>query len=245
MSKCLSLSQAALLCSNSSYVLLRFDLKSFVKAGPSRRRRERIGCLRGWSGVWGNRWHHGFTWQVYEAAVQLSRARVACIISAGAFNAQCSREAGQGHSETIFLKLIFKRFEDLQALAGYFWNSILSGGGWREIIVHEWFLQTRTPFLLPAWIANSVPAPSPKGLLLVFSQTSVRHSGLVERGKRQDFLCGPCRNFSLGWGLCKHKLNQTYTEVIEHLSLRRVPECQPRGPLNFLFFGALPKLMVP
>lgn len=164
MSKCLSLSQAALLCSNSSYVLLlRFDLKSFVKAGPSRRRRERIGCLRGWSGVWGNRWHHGFTWQVYEAAVQLSRARVACIISAGAFNAQCSREAGQGHSETIFLKLIFKRFEDLQALAGYFWNSILSGGGWREIIyTNDFCKRAHHSFCLPELLIP-YPPPPPKG----------------------------------------------------------------------------------
>lgn len=70
--------------------VLRFDLESFVKAGPSWRRRERIGCLCGWSGVWGNRWHHGFTWQVYEAAQFSSLeqwALVACIISARTFNA--------------------------------------------------------------------------------------------------------------------------------------------------------------
>lgn len=51
MSKCLSLSQATLLYNNSSY-LLRLDLESFIKAGPSRRRAERIAAYVGGLGLW-------------------------------------------------------------------------------------------------------------------------------------------------------------------------------------------------
>lgn len=135
MSKCLSLSQAALLCNNSSYVLLRFDLKSFVKAGPSRRRPGE-NRLPAWV-VWGLReqmtsWIHMAS--LWSGSSALPSSGPSCLHYL-CWSIQCSREAGQGHLEMIFLKLTFKRFEDLQALAGYFWNSILSGGGWREIIV--------------------------------------------------------------------------------------------------------------
>lgn len=83
-------------------------------------------------------------------------------------------------------------------------------------------------------MANSVFL-LPKGLLLVFSQTSGRHSGW-QRGTGS----GPCGDFSLGWGLGEHELNQTCTEFspdfrgIEHLPFTSVPESQPREPLNFL-----------
>ena len=112
MSKCLSLLQAALLCNNSSYVLLRLDFESFIKAGPSRRRWGENSRLRGWSGapepkLWGNRWHHGFTWQVYEAAVQLSGAVIPSCLHSLCWSIQCSRIAGLGYFEMIFLFLFF------------------------------------------------------------------------------------------------------------------------------------------
>lgn len=157
MSKCLSLWSAAFLYNNSSCVLLRLDLESFIKAGPSWQRGERIGCLRGWSGalepkLWGNRWHHEFTWQVYGAEAQLCPSWLHYHHQ----SIQCPGVTRQGPFE-IYLNLTFRKIGRFTSISRIFLKP--SGQGWvggggRESCIGM-ILQTGTPVPLPAWIANS------------------------------------------------------------------------------------------
>ena len=171
MSKCLSPSWAALLCNNSSYVLLRLDLESFIKAGPSRRRGERIAACVGGLGLRSPNSegtddimdsHGKFMKLQFSSPEQSSQA--VCILSAGAFNAPESQD--RDTSRWYFKIWHSKRLEDLQALAGHFWNYKCRTGsgecgeeGWSS---YRRILQTGTPVSLPAWIANSVSPPSRK-----------------------------------------------------------------------------------
>lgn len=140
MSKCLSLWSAAFLYNNSSYVL-RLDLESFIKAGPSWQRGERIGCLRGWSGalepkLWGNRWHHEFTWQVYGAEAQLCPSWLHYHHQ----SIQCLGVTGQGHFE-IYLNLTFKKIGRFTSTSRVFLKPSGQGrvGGRGENPAPGWF----------------------------------------------------------------------------------------------------------
>lgn len=95
----LSLSQAALLYNNSSYVLLRLDLESFIKAGPSRLGSERIAACVGGLGLRSPNSegtddimdsHGKFMKPQFSSREQWSPSRL-CIISTGAFNAPDSQ----------------------------------------------------------------------------------------------------------------------------------------------------------
>lgn len=211
MSKCLSLSRAALLCNNSSYVLLRLDLESFIKAGPSRRRGERIAACVGGLGLRSPNSegtddimdsHGKFMKLQFSSPEQSSQA--VCILSAGAFNAPESQD--RDTSRWYFKIWHSKRLEDLQALAGHFWTETIHSkqeAGSRERRgghhTRGFCRLAHQSLCLPELLILFLP---PLGrTVIAFSQTFARYSGLAQREARHWFLHVALRNFILGWGL--------------------------------------------
>lgn len=139
MSKCLSLSRALLCANNSSYVLLRLDLESFIKAGPSRRRGERIAACVGGLGLrpklWGNRWHHGFTWQVYGSCQFSSPEQSSQAVCISLWSIQCSGIARTGILWDDILKSDIQKTRRFTSISWTLlnWNyTFQTGSGERE-----------------------------------------------------------------------------------------------------------------
>lgn len=110
---------------------------------------------------------------------------------------------------------------------------------------YHMILQTGTPGPSPAWIANSVLSPLPKGPSLVFSQPSLRHSGLVQRGNEALLSVWTPQEFQSGRGLTgtqvKSEIHRVFIRcrgpIYRTPAPRKCSRMPAQRPLNSLGWG--------